>query len=88
MEKLVGSGSISHRYGSGDPDPHQNVMDPQHYYITGPITLGDFQLKTCIYPVKTRLAADFVSFRLNRQKHALSLKSTARSSYSLYSRIF
>jgi hypothetical protein len=25
-------GSISHRYESGDPDPdpHQNVMDPQH----------------------------------------------------------
>jgi|LakMenE01Jun11ns_1017448.scaffolds.fasta_scaffold8876058_1 hypothetical protein len=26
----VGSGSISQRYGSGDPDPHQNVTDPQH----------------------------------------------------------
>ena len=27
-----GSGSISQRYGSADPDPdpHQNVMDPQH----------------------------------------------------------
>jgi hypothetical protein len=25
-----GSGSISHRYGSADPDPHQNVTDPQH----------------------------------------------------------
>jgi hypothetical protein len=24
-----GAGSISQRYGS-DPDPHQNVMDPQH----------------------------------------------------------
>jgi hypothetical protein len=24
-----GSGSISKRYGSGDPDPHQNVTDPQ-----------------------------------------------------------
>jgi hypothetical protein len=24
------SGSTSQRYGSGDPDPHQNVMDPQH----------------------------------------------------------
>jgi hypothetical protein len=23
-----GSGFISHRYGSADPDPHQNVMDP------------------------------------------------------------
>jgi hypothetical protein len=25
-----GSGSIIQRYGSGDPDPHQNVTDPQH----------------------------------------------------------
>jgi hypothetical protein len=25
-----GSGSINQRYGPGDPDPPQNVMDPQH----------------------------------------------------------
>ncbi len=25
-----GSGSISQRHGSPDPDPHQNVLDPQH----------------------------------------------------------
>jgi hypothetical protein len=25
-----GVGSISQRFGSGDPDPHQNVTDPQH----------------------------------------------------------
>jgi len=25
-----GSGSISKRHGSADPDPHQNVTDPQH----------------------------------------------------------
>jgi hypothetical protein len=25
------SGSISQRYGSGDPVPHQNVTDPQHF---------------------------------------------------------
>jgi hypothetical protein len=24
----VGSGSISQRYGSGVPDPHQNITDP------------------------------------------------------------
>ncbi len=24
------SGSVSKRHGSADPDPHQNVMDPQH----------------------------------------------------------
>jgi hypothetical protein len=30
MKKGVGSVSISQRYGSGDPDPHENVTDPQH----------------------------------------------------------
>jgi hypothetical protein len=28
--RIEGSGSISQRDGSPDPDPHQNVMDPQH----------------------------------------------------------
>jgi hypothetical protein len=28
-----GVGSISQRYGSGDPDPPQNVTDPQHWLI-------------------------------------------------------
>ena len=27
-----GSGSISQRHGSADLNPHQNVMDPQHWY--------------------------------------------------------
>jgi hypothetical protein len=32
-----GSGSISQRHGSADPDPdpYQNVMDLQHWKITG-----------------------------------------------------
>jgi hypothetical protein len=32
MTKIAGcgSGSISQRHGSEDPDPPQNVMDPQH----------------------------------------------------------
>jgi hypothetical protein len=29
-EEKFGSGSISQRYGSADPDPHQKVTDPQH----------------------------------------------------------
>jgi hypothetical protein len=35
MMKIEGSGSISLRHGSADPDPdpHQNVMDPQHWYF-------------------------------------------------------
>jgi hypothetical protein len=30
MTKIAGSGSITQRHGSADPDPYQNVMDPQH----------------------------------------------------------
>ncbi len=35
MTKIAGSGSgsISQRHGSVDPDPPQNVMDPQHCSI-------------------------------------------------------
>jgi hypothetical protein len=36
----TGSWSISERLGSGDPDSHQNVTDPQHcskHYFTGPM---------------------------------------------------
>jgi hypothetical protein len=38
MTKIAGSGSesgsgpISESYGSADPDPHQNVMDPEHCF--------------------------------------------------------
>ncbi len=33
MTKISGSesGSISQRYGSADPDPHQNVMGAEHW---------------------------------------------------------
>jgi hypothetical protein len=30
LTKLAGSGSISPVYGTADPDPYQNIMDPQH----------------------------------------------------------
>jgi hypothetical protein len=31
LKKEVESGSISQRYGSADPDPHQKITDPQHW---------------------------------------------------------
>jgi hypothetical protein len=38
--KIEGSGYISQRHGSADPDPdpHQNVMDPKHWllHLPGP----------------------------------------------------
>ncbi len=44
MMKIEGSGtasgsrSISQRHGSADPDPHQNVMDPQHCFKLALVT--------------------------------------------------
>jgi hypothetical protein len=36
VESGVGSGSISQRYVSGDPDPQKNVTDPQHWLFGPP----------------------------------------------------
>jgi hypothetical protein len=46
-----GSGSISQRHGSADPDPdpHQNVMDPQHWLICYEIQAkNDVLIFTCL----------------------------------------
>jgi hypothetical protein len=40
LKKGVGSGSIGHRYGSADPDPHQNVTDPQPTALSMPEVVG------------------------------------------------
>jgi hypothetical protein len=31
LTKIAGSGSVCQRYISPDPDPYQNVTDPQHW---------------------------------------------------------
>jgi hypothetical protein len=35
MTKIAGSesGYNCQRHGSADPDPHQNVMDPENWYV-------------------------------------------------------
>jgi hypothetical protein len=42
LEGIAGSGSasrsISQRHGSADPDPHQNVMDPQHWFFQSAVS--------------------------------------------------
>jgi hypothetical protein len=45
-----GSGSISQRHGSADLDPHQNVMNPQHWLRSPalPASLEDF-LGRCLW---------------------------------------
>jgi hypothetical protein len=45
-----GSGSISQSHGSADPDPHQNVMDPQHC-----LELTTFVVKNQIHLVRQSL---------------------------------
>jgi hypothetical protein len=45
MTKIAGSGSesrsITKRYGSADPDPHHNVMNPEHWFRLLIITASD-----------------------------------------------
>jgi hypothetical protein len=36
-----GSGSISQRHGFPDPDPHQNVVDPEHWFFVGVLEVSD-----------------------------------------------
>ncbi len=41
-ESESGPGSISQRHGSADPDPHQNVMDPQYcFHLSVVLTLNN-----------------------------------------------
>jgi hypothetical protein len=47
-----GSGSISQRHGSVDPDPHQNVMEPQHWFLSC----------TVLIPIREK---KITNFRLN-----------------------
>jgi hypothetical protein len=56
MTKIGGSGSISQRHGSADPDPHQNAMDPEHWQapmlLQGPL----------LVPLCSRQCCESVSF--------------------------
>jgi hypothetical protein len=54
-----GVGSISQRYGSGDPDPHQdphqNVTDPQHCMVryVGTCTIpSSVLLQPCLFEIE------------------------------------
>ncbi len=55
VRSVGGSGSISQRYRSLDPDPHQNFTDPQHWVI--------FPLGLCIRSHVIRILIQH--FRLN-----------------------
>jgi hypothetical protein len=38
-----GSGFVSQMYGSADPDPYQNVTDPQHCILYSKIKVETFE---------------------------------------------
>jgi hypothetical protein len=60
MIKIAGSGSISQRHGSPDPDPHQNVMDPEHCFKavseSKEVTKGFGMLANCMSGMKLELS--------------------------------
>jgi hypothetical protein len=49
-----------HRHGSADPDPHQNVMDPQHWYAKCTLCAVHLSCNASIlsYSVYVYLASD------------------------------
>ncbi len=55
LTKIAGSGSISQRYGSADPDldPHQHFMDPQHWIPDIPEQFD------CNQDIAAKLSCDF-----------------------------
>ena len=50
-----GSGSISQRHGSADPDPHQNVMDPEHWTFL-PFSVPDIKARTQAFLLLLKIA--------------------------------
>ncbi len=72
MTKIAGSGSISQRQRSADPDPPQNVMDPQH---CSPLL--------CLFHFPLLFSASFTS--LSSSLPLLSLSSPSASFTSLSS---
>ncbi len=80
--RILGSGAAPKLVRGTDPGIRiRTKMSwiPNTAILQDPLLWADFQLKTCIYPMKTRLGG-FCKFCPNRQKHALSLKSTAARS--------
>ncbi len=53
LTKRAGSGvgSVSQRYGSEDPDPYQNVTDPEHRFLltTSLMKTRDFLAYVCMF---------------------------------------
>ncbi len=63
MTKIAGSGSISQRHRSADPDPYQNATDPQHWTQDNTAGKKDgclTELKTDLFPTPPHPTSDAV----------------------------
>jgi hypothetical protein len=57
----AGSGSIAQRHGSADPDPYQNVTDPQHRYKARALSHINRFTDNCSNFLRTTIAFALVS---------------------------
>ncbi len=78
LTKIAGSWSISQRYGSADPDPCQNFMDPQHLFIV-----------CCFWSVSlhgkfSRFCAELIFFQAGERNSSARQKATANQTPRLY----
>ncbi len=83
MMKIEGSasGSISQRHGSAEsePDPHKNVMDPQHWSLQDPekrtlwkVLLNDVQCGRLLFGPLWRRSSPSPSWRMNHSASRVS----------------
>ncbi len=63
-----GTGSISQRHGSADPDPHQNVMDSQHCLGHIPSKIFTW-LNLCLAVIITLICCKYRHYRYVNNKH-------------------
>jgi hypothetical protein len=65
MTKIAGSGSISPRHGSADPDPDppQNVMDPQHWGKPRPVLSAVWET-LCRFVFYLEITTQLVLFKI------------------------
>jgi hypothetical protein len=77
------SGSISQRHGSADPDPHQNVIDPEHCFRCFKALLKAFLLSSCLIEFGS-LFHGSTTLALCPSKHILSSPALSLRHFGLF----
>ncbi len=79
-----GSGSISQRHGSADPDPHQNFMDADHWFVvssdkkfTGALTQKSQLSQKCRVPLSAEAISSIIWVAPRMQTDVAELKTVA-----------